>query len=136
MSELSIELVTPERQVLSEDGVDVIIAPSVLGQIAVLPMHAPLIAELEPGVMVLRRGEADEVLAISGGFLEVLNDRVTVLADTSERSEEIDLERAMKARDQAMEELSGSFEAGEALRARVSLMRALARIRASERSRR
>ena len=61
MAELSVELVTPERRVLVQDGVDVLIAPAVEGQIAVLPRHAALITELEPGVMILRSG--DEVHA-------------------------------------------------------------------------
>jgi len=135
MAELSVELVTPERRVLVQDGVDVLIAPAVEGQIAVLPRHAALITELEPGVMILRSGDEVQALAVSGGFLEVLKNKVTILADASERSAEIDLERAMKARDRALEELSGPLEPSDALRARIALLRALARIRAAQRGR-
>lgn len=133
MAKLSIELVTPERQLVAEDNVDVVIAPGVEGQFAVLPRHAPLITQLQPGVLTLRREGRDQHLAVSGGFLEVFNDKVTVLADASERSEEIDVKRAMEARDRALQELAAPLEPSVTLRARIALLRALARIRAYER---
>ena len=105
MAKLTIELVTPERHVLAEEDVDVVIAPGIEGELAVLPQHAPLVTELRPGAIVLRRGGEEEILAVSGGFLEVLGDTVTVLADTSERSEDINLERAQEARGKADQRL-------------------------------
>ncbi|MCY4108549.1 MAG: F0F1 ATP synthase subunit epsilon [Chloroflexi bacterium] len=134
MAKLSVELVTPERLLVDEVNVDMVIAPGVAGQLAVLPNHAPLITELEPGVIVLRRDDADQLLAVSGGFFEVLRNKITVLADTSERSAEIDLERAQAARDRALQDLSAPLEPGDALRARIALLRAIARIRAAERA--
>ena len=136
MAKLTIELVTPERHVLAEEDVDVVIAPGIEGELAVLPSHAPLVTELRSGVIVLRRSNEEEVLAVSGGFLEVLGDTVTVLADTSERSEEIDLERAQEARDRALEAMEMTMTPSEVLEARIRLMRALARIRAAQRRRR
>ena len=135
MPRLKVELVTPERHVLTEQGVDVVIAPGIQGELAVLPRHAPLVTELQPGVLVLRRDNREDVLAVSGGFLEVMNDTVTVLADTSERSEEIDLERAQIARDRALENLDVSLDPSAVLEARINLLRALARIRAAQRRR-
>jgi F-type H+-transporting ATPase subunit epsilon len=135
MPKLKVELVTPEGHVLTEQGVDVVIAPGIQGELAVLPRHAPLVTELQPGVLVLRRDNQEDVLAVSGGFLEVMNDTVTVLADTSERSEEIDLERAQAARDQALENLDVSLDPSAVLEARINLLRALARIRAARRRR-
>ena len=134
MAKLSVALVTPERLLVDEQNIDMVIAPGVAGQFAVLPNHAPLITELEPGVIVLRRDDADQMLAVSGGFFEVLRNTITVLADTSERSTEIDLERAQAARDRALQELSVPLEPGDALRARIALLRAIARIRAAERA--
>ena len=99
MAKLSVELVTPERHLVDEDDVDMVIAPGVDGQFAVLSNHAPLITELQPGVLILRRNDSDQLLAISGGFFEVLRNQITVLADASERSAEIDLERAQQARE-------------------------------------
>lgn len=133
MAKLTVELVTPERHVLAEEDVDVVIAPGIEGELAILPQHAPLVTELDPGVIVLRRGTEEEILAVSGGFLEVLGDTVTVLADTSERSEEIDLERAQEARDRALEAIDMTMTPSEVLEARIRLMRALARIRAAQR---
>ena len=134
MAKLSVELVTPERLLVDEQNVDMAIAPGVDGQLAVLPNHAPLITELEPGVIILRRDDTDQMLAVSGGFFEVLRNKITVLADTSERSTEIDLERAQAARDRALRELSAPLEPGDTLRARIALLRAIARIRAAERA--
>ena len=136
MPKLTIELVTPERHVLAEEDVDVVIAPGIDGELAVLPQHAPLVTELRPGAIVLRRGGEEEILAVSGGFLEVLGDTVTVLADTSERSEDINLERAQEARDRALEAMDMTMTPSEVLEARISLLRALARIRAAQRRRR
>jgi F-type H+-transporting ATPase subunit epsilon len=136
MAKLTIELVTPERHVLAEEDVDVVIAPGIEGELAVLPQHAPLVTELRPGVVVLRRGGEEEILAVSGGFMEVLGDTVTVLADTSERSEDIDLERAQEARDRALEAIDMTMTPSEVLEARIGLLRALARIRAAQRRRR
>ena len=136
MAKLTIELVTPERHVLAEEDVDVVIAPGIEGELAVLPQHAPLVTELRPGVIVWRRGGEEEILAVSGGFLEVLGETVTVLADTSERSEDIDLERAQEARDRALEAIDMTMTPSEMLEARIRLLRALARIRAAQRRRR
>ncbi len=133
MAKLTVELVTPERHVLAEEDVDVVVAPGIDGELAVLPNHAPLVTELSPGVVVLRRGGDEDILAVSGGFLEVLGDTVTVLADTSERSDEIDLERAQAARDRALESMSLTMTPTEVLEARIRLLRALARIRAASR---
>ncbi|HJO07177.1 MAG TPA: F0F1 ATP synthase subunit epsilon [Chloroflexota bacterium] len=133
MAKLTVELVTPERHVLAEEDVDVVVAPGIDGELAVLPNHAPLVTELSPGVVVLRRGGDEDILAVSGGFLEVLGDTVTVLADTSERSDEIDLERAQAARDRALESMSLTMTPTEVLEARIRLLRALARIRAANR---
>ena len=136
MAKLTIELVTPERHILAEEDVDVVIAPGIEGELAVLPQHAPLVTELHPGVIVWRRGGEEEILAVSGGFLEVLGETVTVLADTSERSEDIDLERAQEARDRALEAIDMTMTPSEMLEARITLLRALARIRAAQRRRR
>ena len=136
MAKLTVELVTPERHVLAEEDVDVVIAPGIEGELAILPQHAPLVTELNPGVIVLQRGDEELVLAVSGGFLEVLGDTVTVLADTSERLEEIELDRAQEARDRALEAIDTIMTPSEMMEARIRLMRALARIRAARRRRR
>ena len=97
---IKLEIVTAERQVYSGD-VDFVSAPGVMGTLGILPKHSPLLTALEAGEVRLKRGEEEQCFAISGGFMEVRPDQVIVLADTAERAEEIDLERANAARQRA-----------------------------------
>lgn len=90
---LKLEIVTPERRVLSRE-VDEVILQGEEGSFGVLPGHAPLLAGLAPGVAIARGDGRTEVMAISSGFAEILPDRVTVLAETCELAHEIDAERA------------------------------------------
>jgi F-type H+-transporting ATPase subunit epsilon len=137
---LTIEIVTAERVVNVETGVDVLIAPGSEGQLAILPRHAPLMTTLEPGELVFRRGAEESSFAISGGFMEVHRDHVTVLADAAEAAEEIDVERAQAARLRAEERLRQAREQGlgdvDLVRARAALQRSLLRLRVVERKRR
>jgi len=101
---LKLEIVTQERRVYSADDVEMVVAPGANGELGILPRHAPLMTSLQEGVMrVKRQGGQEEVLAIHGGFMEVLPDQVTVLADSAERAEEIDIARAEEARQRAEE---------------------------------
>ena len=93
---LKLDIVTVERLVYSQD-VDMVIAPGISGEMGILPRHAPLLTALTYGELRVRRGDDESSFAISGGFMEVQPDRVTVLADTAERADEIDLERAEAA---------------------------------------
>jgi len=97
---IKLEIVTAERQVYSGD-VDFVSAPGVMGTLGILPKHAPLLTALEAGELRFKKGDEEESFAVSGGFMEVRPDKVIVLADTAERAEEIDLERAEAARQRA-----------------------------------
>jgi F-type H+-transporting ATPase subunit epsilon len=128
----SIELiiVTPERQLLREKVVEVTL-PGADGQLGVLPGHAPLITELGIGELTYRgQGGSEGTLAVISGFSEVLGDRVTVLAETAERPEEIDLRRAEEAKKRAEERLAAAASDPEIdwARAAVALQRSLIRI--------
>ena len=117
---LQLEIVTPERLVLSEPADDVLI-PGKTGYLGVLPGHAPLITELAVGEIAYRSGGQTKRIAVAWGFAEVLPDRVTILAETAERADEIDVARAQAARQRAEEELrkagpEGNAEAQDALR--------------------
>lgn len=98
---LRVEIVTGERVVFSEDGVDMVVAPGAEGQLGILPRHAPLFTLLAAGELRIKHGSREEILTVFGGFLEVANDRVLILSDTAERVEEIDLARAEAARERA-----------------------------------
>ena len=134
MANLKLDIVTAERIVYS-DEVDAIMAPGAEGQLGILPHHAPLMTILQSGELVVRRGGEEDVMAISGGFLEVRPDRVIVLADSAERAEEIDTERAEAAKKRAEERLAerGRIEIDEA-RVQASLRRAIARLSVVERA--
>jgi F-type H+-transporting ATPase subunit epsilon len=137
---LTVEIVTVERVLRVEQGVEVLIAPGTEGQLAILPRHAALMTTLDPGVLTFRRGQVEEDFAISGGFMEVRNDHVTVLADAAEAAEEIDVQRAEAARARAEERLrqmrEGRFSEGDMARAQASLQRSLMRLRAADKMRR
>src|SRR3972149_6367058 len=108
---LKVDIVTAERLVYSEEGVDRLIVPGVEGELGVLTLHAPLLTMIQPGVLRSAK-EGDEVeMAITGGFIEVRENRVTILADAAERAEEIDVVRAEEARRRA-QRLLGERGAG------------------------
>jgi F-type H+-transporting ATPase subunit epsilon len=119
-----LDIVTAER-VVSSDEVEVLVAPGIDGELAILPRHAPLLTMLKPGeIRVVKDGE-DTFIAVSGGFMEVMPGKVTILADTAERVEEIDLERAEEALRRAQERIA-------AAPAEMDLESALAAMRKSE----
>jgi len=98
---IKFEIVTPERIVLKE-LIRQITLPTKQGEITILPNHIPLIPTLLPGVIHLQRADdSQEILSVSGGFVEVLMNKVVVLADTAERAEEIDIDRAEEAKKRA-----------------------------------
>jgi len=131
---LDIDIVTAERVVYSEKEVDEIIAPGVEGEFAVLPRHAAFLTMLVPGVVVIRKAGEEIEMAISGGFVEVRDNRVVVLADAAERAEEVDVERAERARRSAEERLTA--RGADVDLARAAMERALARLKVVERRRR
>lgn len=133
---LKVDIVTAERLVYSEEDVDEVIAPGSEGELAVLPMHAPLLTMIKPGVMRIIKGGEDIDMAITGGFLEVRDDRVTILAGAAERAEEIDIVRAEEARRRAERLLEERTAEVDLARAAASLQRALIRLKAAERKRR
>ncbi len=132
---IRLDIVTAERSVFSEE-VDVVVAPGIEGQLGILPHHAPLMTTLQAGELRVRKGGEELSLAISGGFLEVRPDRIIVLADAAERSEEIDLARAEEAKRRAQEYLSHPTPEVDVARAEAALRRAIARLQVVERRRR
>jgi F-type H+-transporting ATPase subunit epsilon len=125
---LRLDIVTIERLIYSGE-VDMVIAPGIEGEMGILPHHAPLLTALKYGELRVRRGDDEDIYAIGGGFIEVLPLQVTVMADTAERAEEIDLERAEHARQRAQELLlDQAQEDVDFSAATSSLQRSLTRI--------
>ena len=131
---IRLEIVTVERQVYSED-VDIVVAPGIDGELGILPRHAPLLTVLRPGEIMVRQDGEESIIAVSGGFLEVLGDRVIVLADTAERAEEIDIERAEEALKRAEEQVTAAVSDVDLERALASIRRSQARIKVARRRR-
>jgi F-type H+-transporting ATPase subunit epsilon len=117
MAKLQVELVTAEGRILSEEA-DFVLAPGIDGDLGVLPQHIPLLTPLRTGEVMVRNGDKEHILFVAGGFLEVLPDKVSILADAAERAEDIDEARAEESRKKAQELLSqdiGNYEASLAL---------------------
>jgi F-type H+-transporting ATPase subunit epsilon len=124
-----LRVVSVERS-LFEGEVEFMLANGADGELGVLARHAPLMAVLKPGPLLIRIAPGNEqLLFVGGGFLEVLPDRVTVLADVAEHAEEISVERAEEARRRAQEKLAGTLTAGEEIEFQNALATAEARLR-------
>ena len=133
---MKLEIVTAERLVY-EDQVNSVVAPGIEGQLGILPHHAALLTTLQPGELTIRKdGEEDVYMAISGGFLEVMNNRVVVLADTAERVDEIDEGRAEEAMRRAQEQIGTRTEDVNLERALTAIMRSQTRLKVVRRRRR
>jgi F-type H+-transporting ATPase subunit epsilon len=130
-----LEIITAERQVYS-DEVDAVVAPGIEGQLGILPHHAPLMTVLQPGELLIRKGGEEAFLAVTGGFMEVLGNKVTVLADAAERSEEIDEQRAQQAVERAQERIRSRDSDQQLEEALRSLRRAQVRVGIARRRRR
>ncbi len=128
---LNLEIVTPEKKVLSE-AVDSVNVPTMTGEVGILANHAPLISSLKPGILSYTKGGATEKMVVSGGFIEVSADNVSVLADIAETSSEINVEAAKTERDAAEKELNGWKGTEEEFEAELErLERAQARLQLS-----
>ena len=131
---IQLELATPTRLVVSEE-VDEVVAPGIEGYFGVWPGHAAFLTTLGAGELSYRQGRQERYLAVAGGFAEVRNDKVVILADTAEHPEEIDRERAARARQRAEQRLSGrSQDEIDFARATAALARALTRLQVSSRA--
>lgn len=128
---LNLEVVTPEKIMLKEEATSLIVSATE-GSLGVLPNHAPLITGLEPGLLKYRQGEDLYVLAISNGFMEVAHNVVTILVNTAEKPEDIDVERAEAAKERAQKLLYERFPGLDVHRAELALRKALARLEAAE----
>ena len=104
---LQLDVITPERRLLSEQA-DAVTVPGLGGELGILPGHTPLISALQTGVLSYTQGQTVRRLLVSGGFVEVNDDRVSVLADLAEFPEEVDAARARAEREEA-ERLLGGF---------------------------
>jgi F-type H+-transporting ATPase subunit epsilon len=133
-TKLQLQIVSADRSLLNET-VDEVVIPGFDGYFGVLPGHTPLLAVLQVGELWYRQGQEKHYLLIAFGFAEVLPDRVTILAQTAEKAEEIDLARAEAAKKRAEERLLRPVVEVDAERARIALLKSLIRLQVSTRAR-
>src|SRR5918999_4418392 len=133
MAKLSVEIVTGERVVFTEDDVDMVIAPGIDGTLGILPRHAPLITVLASGELRIKKGGREESIVVFGGFMEVTPEKVIVLADTAERAGEIDVAVAEAARGRAQQTLAQRPSGVDLAQAELEMRRAALRLRVGQR---
>ena len=129
---LHIEIVTGERVILTEDDVDMVSVPGAMGQLGILPEHAPLVTLLSQGELRIKKGNSEQAILVFGGFMEVTDNKVLVLADTAERLEELDISRAEDARKRAEASIASRTGTMELAEAQADLRRANLRLRVGQ----
>jgi F-type H+-transporting ATPase subunit epsilon len=131
---LQLEIVSPERRAYA-DEVDMVIVPGADGELGILPHHTQLISALGIGELRIKKGGTEQILFISGGFVEVRPDKVVVMADLAEHSDEIDEQLAVAARKRAEAQLEQARDPVDIARVRAALQTALMRERIAVRRR-
>lgn len=132
---LKLEVVTPRGAVVS-DEVDIVTAPGYAGEFGILANHAPFLSTIKIGVLAYKKGGIEENLMVSGGFCEVSNNKLTFLVESAEYGKDIDVDRAMRAKERAEKRLAEVQQQKEKIdrtRAEAALQRALSRIKVAER---
>jgi len=131
MAAITVDILTPEKNVLHTQA-DSVVVPAADGEMGFLADHAPLVAQLQPGEIRLRTGNDTQFFAVSGGFVEVQNNHVVVMAETAEMAHEIDIERARQAAERAKAALRAPSADVDLAQAEAALRRALMRLRTAE----
>lgn len=134
MATMILEIITAEEQLYGGE-VDMVVAPGADGQLGVLPDHAPLMTMLQPGELLIRKDGNDTYMVVTGGFMEVIGNKLTILADAAERSEEIDEARAQAAMERARERLASQGSDMQLERAATAFHRAQVRLNVVHRRR-
>ena len=128
---LTLEVLTPEKIALRET-IDEVVLPGLNGELGILPDHAPMISQLKTGILSYRVGTDRRLMHVSGGFAEILPDKVSVMADVAEKPDEIDIKRAQDARSRAEQALNSREENADMQITQLKLERALIRIQLAQ----
>ena len=134
MATLKLEIVTPEAKIYSED-VDMVTLPGIEGEMGIFPMHVPLMTQIAPGEIVVRKNGQDFHLAVGEGFVEITADRVAVMSDMAIRAENIDEVKAEEARKRAESRLAEKIDDEEAAMVSAALAQSLAQLKVKRRQR-
>ena len=134
MATLKLEIVTPEAKVYSED-VDMVTLPGVEGEMGIYPMHVPLVTQIVPGEIAVRRGGQDVLLAVGDGFVQITGDKVAILTDMAIRADHIDEAKAEEARKRAEARLSEKLSDEETASVQAALAHSLMQLKVKRRGR-
>lgn len=129
-----LEIITPEKVVFKDD-VDELIVPTTTGEVGIMPNHVPLLSQISLGELIIREGQKEHALAISGGFLDVANNQVTILADYAIRSEEIEIAKAQEAQKRAQKAMEEKVSERDFAQAEAQLRRSLLELKVAQRRR-
>ncbi len=131
---IQLEVVTPKGAVVSE-SVDIVTAPGYAGEFGVLANHAPMLSTIKTGVLIYKKDNQEQPFMMSGGFCEVSNNKITFLVEAADRGTEIDVDRALRAKERAEKRLALAQQQREKInvaRAEAALQRSLARLKAAK----
>jgi F-type H+-transporting ATPase subunit epsilon len=134
MATLKLEIVTPEAQIYSED-VDMVTLPGIEGEMGIYPMHVPLMTQIAPGEIVVRKDGKDHLLAVGEGFVEITGDRVAIMSDMAVKAENIAETKAGGARKRAEARLAEKLDDEESALVSAALAHSLAQLKVKRRQR-
>jgi F-type H+-transporting ATPase subunit epsilon len=132
-NKLSVEILSSDKLILKEEDVNEIVVPTTMGDVGILPNHMGLISHIKPGEIVIKKNNRDDLLAITGGFLEVRKNRVSILADYAIRAEDIEVRRAEEAKERAKKVMENLTDREEFAKAEADLLRALLELKVATR---
>lgn len=132
---LFLEIITPEK-LIYKDEVSEVVVPTVNGEIAILPNHINLLAQIKPGELIIKKGSANQYLAITGGFLEVSSNKISILAEYAVKAQDIEIARAMEAKKRAEKVMSEKSTDNELKIAQAEMIKAILELKVAAKHKR
>jgi len=132
---LLLEIITPEK-VIYKDEVNEVIVPTENGEIAILPNHINLLTQINPGELIIKKGDSQQYLAITGGFLEVSNNKISIIAEYAVKAQDIEVARAMEAKKRAEKVMSEKSTDNEVRIAQAEMIKAILELKVATRHKR
>jgi len=132
---LLLEIITPEK-VIYKDEVQEVIVPTVNGEIAILPNHINLLTQVNPGELIIKKGSSQQYLAITGGFLEVSNNKISIIAEYAVKAQDIEIARAMEAKKRAEKVMSEKSTDNELRMAQAEMIKAILELKVATKHKR
>lgn len=132
---LLLEIITPEK-VVYKDEISEVVVPTVNGEIAILPNHINLLTQVNPGELIIKKGSSNQSLAITGGFLEVNNNKVSILADYAVKAQDIEMARAQEAKKRAEKIMNEKTTDNELRMAQAEMIKAILELKVATKHKR